>query len=286
MTRISIEHLNKNYGQTRALQDVSLTLEPERLYGLLGRNGAGKTTLLNILTDRIFRTSGQVLVDGQDVTGNAAAQAKLYAMSEKTLYPADMRVRDLMRWTAEFYPDFDMGYAKELTEKFGLNSAARCKGLSTGYGSILKLILALSSGAEVLLLDEPVLGLDAGHRELFYREVIARYSAKPCTMVLSTHLIDEVADIIEEAVILKEGRIVRQQSVEELLQGAYTVSGPAEAVDRFAQGKPVLQTETLGAFKAATIGQRPLEAEQAAAREQGLEIGKPRLQKLFLDLTN
>ncbi len=286
MSRITVEHLTKTYGATRALDDVSLTLEPERIYGLLGRNGAGKTTLLNIVTNKIFRTAGDVQLDGQDVTENADAQGRLFSMVEQRLYPDNMRVRDTFRWTVEFYPAFDSAYARGLAEKFKLNTAARVKGLSTGYGSILKLVLALASGAEVLLLDEPVLGLDAGHRDLFYRELLARFAEKPCTIVLSTHLIDEIADLIEEAIVLREGKLICQKPVEELLDGAYMISGPAAAVDAFAQGRPALHGESLGAFRQVTIGERPTEADRALAREQGLELGKASLQKLFLDLTN
>ena len=200
MSTIVIKNLSKNYGTTRALDDVSLTIEPEKIYGLLGRNGAGKTTLLNILTNKIFASAGEVTVDDQPVCENDAVLGELFYMSERNLYPEGLKVKEVFRWTKEFYPQMDMAYAHALAKKFGLNIDKKIKELSTGYGSIFKAILALSSNASIVIFDEPVLGLDANHREMFYKELIANYSVHPKTIIISTHLIEEVADTLEEAI--------------------------------------------------------------------------------------
>lgn len=286
MKAIELKKLTKLYGATKALDGVTLTLEPNRIYGLLGRNGAGKTTLLNILTDKIFATSGEVLVEGEPATGNAAAQAKMFYMAEKNLYPAGMRIRDTFKWTREFYPSFDAAYAQALADKFTLVTKKKVRELSTGYASIFKLILALASGAPVLLFDEPVLGLDANHRDLFYRELLLRYNEKPSTIVISTHLIEEVAEVLEEAVIIHKGKIILQQSVEELLRSAYTVSGEAAAVDGFVSGRKVIAFDSMGRFKSATIFEAPDDEARSKAKERGLDVSLPPLQKLFIELTN
>jgi ABC-2 type transport system ATP-binding protein len=286
MGAIEVKGLTKYYGGTKALDSVSLTLEPNRIYGLLGRNGAGKTTLLNILTDKIFATSGSVLVEGEAAQRNAAAQAKMFYMTERNLYPLGMRVREAFKWTAEFYPEFDAAYAGALADKFELNRKKGIRELSTGYASIFKLILALASGAPILLFDEPVLGLDANHRELFYRELLARYAEKPSTIVISTHLIGEVEAVLEEAVIIHRGSILLHQNVESLLRSAYTVSGDAQNVDVFTAGKKVIGTESLGRFKSATVHEQPDDAMRATAATSGLDISAPSLQKLFIELTN
>jgi ABC-2 type transport system ATP-binding protein len=265
---------------------VTLALEPNKIYGLLGRNGAGKTTLLNIIANKLFASSGEVLVEGEAATENANAQEKIFYMTEKNLYPFSMRVREVFRWTREFYPEFDTVYATGLAAKFSLDTAKKVKELSTGYSSIFKLILAMASGAHILIFDEPVLGLDANHRELFYRELIARYSDKPSTIIISTHLIEEVAEVLEEAIIIKQGSIILRQTVEELLKTAYTVSGDAAAVDSFSQGKNVIAAETMGRFKSATVHELLDGKAEAAARELNLDVSKATLQKLFIDLTN
>jgi len=120
----------------------------------------------------------------------------------------NMKVKDGIKWTKEFYPSFNIKYAYELAANFKLNIDKKIKDLSTGYNSIFKLILGLSSGASIILFDEPILGLDANHRELFYRELIKSYSEQPKPIVVSTHLIDEISNVLEEIIIIKDGEIL------------------------------------------------------------------------------
>lgn len=282
MSLIEVNSISKQYGETRALSDVSLKFEENKIYGLLGRNGAGKTTLLNLITNKIFPTAGEVLLDGENVQENDKALSKIYCMTEKTLYPPAMRVQDTFKWSKEFYPQMDLEYAMRLARKFELNTKKKVRELSTGYVSIFKIIIALSSNAPVLLLDEPVLGLDANFRDLFYRELILSYSENPRTIVISTHLIEEAAEVIENVVIIKSGRIILNDTTQNALQKGYTVTGPAALVDSFAQGKNILGSDTLGGIKSAYL----LEAVDKTSVPDGLEVSKMKLQSLFVHLTN
>lgn len=282
MSGIVVNNVTKHFGDTRALDGVSLTFEPERIYGLLGRNGAGKSTLLNIITNRIFADSGQVTIDGMPARENDEALRKVYLMSEKNYYPESMRIREVFQWTGEFYPEFDMEYAQQLAEKFGLNVKKKARELSTGYASIFKVIVALSVNTPYVLLDEPVLGLDANHRDLFYRVLIEKYSEHPSTIVISTHLIEEVSAVIEGIIIIKNGRILKDQSREELLSQGYTVSGSTAVVDRYIQGRNVLGSSVLGGLKSAYI----MERCDRTSVPDGLEISPLDLQSLFIQLTN
>src|SRR5699024_9743039 len=132
----------------------------------------------------------------------------VYYMVEHNLYPGSLKVRDAFKWTNEFYPNFSLDYAQDLGDRFGLNGKKKVKELSTGYSTIFKVILALASNAKFIFFDEPILGLDANHRDLLYREILASYNEKPKTIVLSTHLIDEIADLLEEVIIIDQGRLV------------------------------------------------------------------------------
>lgn len=283
MSRIEIEHLSKQFGDVRALSDVSLTLAEERIYGLLGRNGAGKSTLLNIITNRLFPTEGKVYIDGKPAAENDGAQASVYMMGEFMAHPPAMRVSEVFRWTSLFYDGaFDMKYALKLSEMFDLSPKKRIRQLSTGYKSIYKVITALSLKVPFLLLDEPVLGLDANHRDLLYRVIIENYAANPRTIVISTHLIEEVSKLIEEVIIIKEGRIIQQASSEELLKMGYTIAGPAADVDAYREGRQCIGTDTLGGLKTAyIIG----EADRDALPER-VEVSRMDMQKLFIQLTN
>lgn len=278
---IEIKNVSKSFGSLKAVDHVSLTFEEEKIYGLLGRNGAGKSTLLNLITNRIFPDEGEVFVNGAPAKENDAALRNIYFMSEGNLYPDSMKVMEAFHWTKEFYGGFDEELAKRLSDKFQLPSKKKIKSLSTGYRSIFKIIVALSVDASYILLDEPVLGLDANHRELFYKELIESYGERPRTFVISTHLIEEISGIIEDIIIIKQGKVIRNESTENLLQSGYTVSGSGSLVDRFISGKHVIGEDVLGGLKSVYIlGETPKEVPA------GLEVTRLDLQKLFIQLTN
>lgn len=278
---IEFKNVSKRFGNVTALDNVSLSFEEEKIYGLLGRNGAGKSTLLNILTSRIFASSGEITVDGENAVENDRAMSKIYLMSEKTLYPESMNIKDALRWSGEFYPSFDMDYAKKIAGLFSLDLNKKVKSLSTGYGSIFKLVIALSVNTPYIIFDEPVLGLDANHRDLFYKLLIEKYAENPSCIVISTHLIEEISHLIEDVVIIKEGRIMKQESRESLMRSGYAVSGTGPAVDKFISGKQLVGQDILGGLKTAYVmGDRPENVPE------GLEISAIDLQKLFIQLTS
>lgn len=279
---IEIRKISKSYGNIFALDQVSFTFEEDKIYGLLGRNGAGKTTLLNIITNRIFPDTGEVLIDGIPVKENDDALKKVYMMSENNFYPAGMKIKEIYRWAKEFYPDFDTEYANKLADMFELSLNKTVKSLSTGYNSIFKIIIALSVNTPYVFLDEPVLGLDANHRDMFYRLLLEKYSESPSTYVLSTHLIEEVSNVIEHIIILKKGKIIKDESREDLMSYGYAVSGKVSLVDEFIIDKNVIGIDSIGGLKSAYImGQVP-----KGNLPEGLEISKMDLQKLFIKLTD
>ena len=282
MATIAIHGLCKSYGKTEVLRDIDLTFEEGRIYGLLGRNGVGKSTRLNLITRRIFPDRGEIAVDGVPVGGPGDPLRKIYCMSEAALYPENMRVAELYRWTADFYPHFDRARADRLTAAFGLDPKKRIKSLSTGYASIVKLIVTLSSGAEVLIFDEPVLGLDAGHRSLFYKEVLSLYGEKGCTVVLSTHIIEEISDLLESVIILEDCRVLASESVDGLLERYHCVSGAEGEVMGYLSGREVVHTERMGPYLSATVA-GPADREQAD--RLNLTLMRPKLQDLFIHLT-
>ncbi|PYG87248.1 ABC-2 type transport system ATP-binding protein [Ruminiclostridium sufflavum DSM 19573] len=282
MSYIELKNITKTFGNTVALDNLSLELEQNKIYGLLGRNGAGKTTLLNLITNKLFPTEGEILIDGDSVIENDRPLSKVYFMTEKNFYPDTMTIKSAFKWGREFYPDFDEDYAVRLSEKFSLKIEKKIKSLSTGYKSIFKIVMALSCNTPVILLDEPVLGLDANHRDLFYKELLQSYSEKPRTIIISTHLIEEAADIIEDVIVIKNGRIIMKDSVENVLSQGCCVSGSAAAVDKFTAGKNILGYDALGGLKTAYL----LEEIETQAVPEGLEVSKLDLQKLFIYMTN
>ncbi|MBC5627728.1 ABC transporter ATP-binding protein [Clostridium sp. NSJ-6] len=286
MAKIEVKNLKKKYGDNLVLDNIDITFDENKIYGLLGRNGAGKTTLLNIMTNRIFQDDGTVEVDGENIRENDNALEKIYFMTEKNLFPEGYKVKDIFKWTAEFYSKFNMEYALELSKKFKLDISKKIKSLSTGYSSIAKIITAMSSQADIIIYDEPVLGLDANHRELFYKELMKDYIENPKTVILSTHIIEEVSGLLENVVILNDKKIVSTDEAEELLNKVYTVSGLSQNVDKYIEAKEIVNIETLSNFKSVTVLGEINSIDRINAERLGLEFSKVELQKLFIYLTN
>lgn len=279
---IIIKNVTKSFGATRALNGVSLNIAEGQIYGLLGNNGAGKTTLLNIIANRLYTDSGEVLIDDEPISDNDRALGKVFSIGEQNLYPDEMRVHRALAVTKLFYPGFDLQYANELARQFGLDTKKKITALSTGYASIFRFVLALSVNTPYLLLDEPMLGLDAMHRDMFCKLLIKKYSENPCTIVISTHLIQEVANLIEHTIIIKNGHILKDMPREELLDSGYTVSGPAELVTIYISGREVLSVNSLGRLKTACVQGKAEPADLPA----GLELGRLSLQDYFISLMN
>lgn len=282
MSKIEVRNLTKNYGKTTALNNVSVTFKENCIYGLLGRNGAGKSTLLNIISGRTFADSGEVLIDGVNASGNDSALGKTHLMSEQLLYNPSLKVRDMFRTASFYYPDFDMEYAVKLCSEYELDTNRKLSKLSTGYRTIAKAVNALACGAPIVFFDEPVLGLDANHRDLFYKHVVNRYSEHPATFVISTHLIEETAGIIERAVVIQKGELLLDNDVEEVRSMGYSVSGKAADVDSFAKGRELMGEDVLGGLKTVYIKGQLNEAELS----DGLTAEPMNLQNIFIHLTN
>ena len=278
---IELKNVSKSFGGVKALSDVSVSFGGGKIYGLLGSNGAGKTTMLNIITNRLYADSGEVLIDGERAPGRDRALGKVYMMAEQNLFPDSMKVKGALKITADFIPSFDLELAMELAEKFGLPMNKKVKALSTGYSSIIRLVLALSAGTPYVIFDEPVLGLDAQHRDMFYRLLMEHCGGGGQTVILSTHLIQEAAPLIVHAVIIKGGKILRDASAEELTGAAHTVSGPAGLVDGYIAGRQVLNTTAIGGLKTACV-----EGEPDSRIPAGLEVSAMGLQDYFISLMN
>ncbi len=280
MSGIEVRDVVKTYKDVTALDHVSFRLDDGKIYGLLGRNGAGKSTIINIINNRIFPDSGQVFIDGEEAMEQESAQSKVFCMSEKDLYPKNMRVQKAFWLTRGFYPEFDEERAREYGERFGLNTKKKIGELSTGYRSIFKLIVALSLDLPYIFFDEPVLGLDANHRELFYKLLLEEFSRKPRTFIIATHLIEEVAGLMEDIIIIDKGQVLLQKSVEELMNEGYSVSGTAAEVDAYCRGKRVIGVDELGGLKVAYIM-----GETEEEKLGRLAVSAMNLQKLFVKLT-
>ena len=278
---ISATALSRRYRNQAALEDVSLAVEPGTVTGLLGRNGAGKTTLMRIVTGQEFPTSGDVRVFGQAPAENDAVLRRMVFVREEQAYP-DFRVGHAIRVASWFYPDWDQELARRLLADFDLPPGRRIRKLSRGMRSAVGIVIGLAARAELTLFDEPYAGLDPVARQLFYDRLLADFAEHPRTVVLSTHLVDAAADLLEHVVMLDRGRVVLDAPADDVRGIAMTVSGPATAVEEFAAGRAVWHRQRLGSRASVTFA-GPLDlAAQARARALRLSLEPLSLQQLLV----
>lgn len=278
--------LAKRYRQSKALDDFSISLESNKIYGLLGRNGAGKTTFLNLLTSRIFANSGNIEIFGKNAVENEEILSKICYMPEKNMFMPKMKVKDILATTSAFYDSFDKTYAEKLCKKFGLAKNKRYNELSRGYESIVRIVIGLASRSPITIFDEPVLGLDAAVREMFYKELLEDFIENPRTIIISTHLIEESADIFNDIIIIKNGKLVSQTSTDELKESMFYCSGRADIVDKALSGYNVIHTESVGGVKVCAVHQKLNSIELKTLRDANLDISPIPVQKLFIYFTD
>lgn len=286
MTRvIEVTGLTKQFGKLRAVDDVSFSVEQNKIYGLLGRNGAGKTTLMQLLTGQEFANEGEIRVFGQSPVENASVLQNISFIKESQRYPEDFRAKHVFRSAPWFFANWDAAFAERLIADFRLPLDRKIKKLSRGQLSSIGVIVGLASRAPLTFFDEPYLGLDAVARQIFYDRLLEDYAEHPRTVILSTHLIDEVANLLEHVIVIDEGRILIDESAENLRGTATSVVGPNAAIATFVGGREVLHRDGVGGLASVTIAGLTA-SEQAEATAAGLELSPVSLQQLIIHRTS
>ena len=255
------ENVVKTYGGKDVLHDVTLDLKPGKIYGLIGRNGAGKTTLLSILAAQNPASRGTVTLDGEPVWENRKSLAKicfsreLNANAESGL--AAMKAKEYLRIAATYYDGWDKALEERLVKLFDLNVKKKLGKMSKGMLSMMTIIVALCSRAPYTFLDEPVAGLDVVAREQFYKL------------------------LLEEVIILHEGRILIEADTQAFVDSAVHVSGKIEEVDAATAGLEVHHPETVGRSKGVTVFLKP---GQRVDGSRDVSVQPVSLQRAFVAL--
>ena len=287
MTRtvVRASGLTKRYGSFTALDGVDLSIEEHRIYGLLGRNGAGKTTIMQLLTGQIFANGGELEVFGRTPAEHSDVLRRMCFIAESQRYPEDFTPAHVFKSAPWFFENWDAEYAERLVSDFRLPVKRRVKKLSRGQLSAVGVSVGLASRAPLTYFDEPYLGLDAVARHIFYDRLLEDYAEHPRTVVLSTHLIDEVANLLEHVILIDQGRILLDRDADEVRGSATTIAGARRVVDDFVADRPVIGRESLGGLASVTIDGRLDQAERIRAAELGLELAPVSLQQLIVHLT-
>ncbi|MBQ1788043.1 MAG: ABC transporter ATP-binding protein [Erysipelotrichaceae bacterium] len=213
METLVCNELSKTYGSVRALDHVDLKLEEGKIVGLLGPNGSGKTTLIKLASRLLVPTEGEVRICGE--LPSPATKAIVSYLPDRNYLPDWMKTKDLLEMYQDFYGDFDVQRAQEMLGSLNIDYDTPLKNMSKGTKEKVQLILTMSRHAKLYLLDEPIAGVDPAARDYILKTIISNYD-ETATVLISTHLIADVENVLDEAVFLKEGKVVLHQSVDEL----------------------------------------------------------------------
>ncbi|MCH5259737.1 MAG: ABC transporter ATP-binding protein [Lachnospiraceae bacterium] len=216
--------LTKTYGGKLALNQIYLNLERGRIIGLLGPNGSGKTTLIKIMNGLLNPTAGEILING--LRPGVETKFSISYLPERTYLAPGMRVMDIVQYFQDFYPDFQVDRAYDMLARLQIQPYERLKNLSKGTKEKVQLILVMSRDADLYVLDEPIAGVDPASRDYILHTIVGNYN-RNATILLSTHLISDVENILDEVVFIRQGNIVLQAGAEQIRRNE------GKSVDRF-----------------------------------------------------
>lgn len=206
-------NLVKKYGKITALNEISLTLEEGKIVGLLGPNGSGKTTLIKLINGLLTPTSGEVTVCGY--RPGKESKALVAYLPDNIYLNSWMKIYQIVEYFAEFYADFRSDLAYEMLEKLGIQKEMKLKALSKGNKEKVCLILTMSRNAKLYVLDEPIAGVDPAARDYVISTIINNYNPES-TVLISTHLISDIEEVLDEVLFIQNGQILLKKSVDEI----------------------------------------------------------------------
>ena len=273
---IDLRKVTKQYGQATVLHSIDLTIDEPGIYCLLGQNGAGKTTLLKSIAGYQNITSGQIQVDGKTISTAALDTGVSYI--ENFARHFNLPVRKLLRIASEVNADYDVSFASEMMERFELDGRKKFNQLSLGMKTMVSTIVCLASNRPVILLDEPVLGFDAIMRVEFYEMLTESFQRHPRIILVSTHIIEEIAKTIHKLIIIDKGRIRFFDTLRSVEEKAFSVSGLKKDVDAATANLRVIGQDAVGGLVTAYIFDQP------PKQEASLEIAPLSLQDFFVHM--
>lgn len=210
---IECRDLTRKFGRTDALDSVNLSIESGRIVGLLGPNGAGKTTMIKIANGLLKPTSGNLTIAGNK-PGKETKAVTAY-LPDREFLPGYMKVKEIVNMYSDFFGDFRRDKAEDMLAELGIDPGKRFKNLSKGNREKVQLIMVMSREAEVYFLDEPIAGVDPAARDYILHVIISNYNEN-AAVVISTHLIEDVENILDEVVFIRNGRIVLHDNADDL----------------------------------------------------------------------
>ena len=287
MDVISCQGLTKTFGRVRALNNITFTIGQNRITGLIGPNGAGKTTLLKIIAGFLRASSGEVRVFSEDPFNNLKVAANMIFIDDQMRFPQSLTLSEILASAAAFYENWDMELARGLFDYFSLDPEQYHHKLSKGMKSTFNMIIGLAARCPLTIFDEPTTGMDAGVRKDFYRALLRDYLRKPRTIIISSHLLNEIEDILEDIFLLSGGEKRLQTPVSDLKEFAVALRGKREVIDKLTAGQEIYYQKSVGKdYSYVVIRRDAAEELLKKAGRDGLEVFPVKADDLCVYLTS
>lgn len=287
MNVIACNQLVKNYGRHHVLDHLTFAIEEKKITGLIGRNGVGKTTLLKIIAGFIHQTAGDVQVYGKKPFNSLFVSANSVMIDDQMTFPPTLNLVEIIDQAEKFYPDFDPELAKGLLDYFSLPVNRGHHQLSKGMKSTFNMIFGLSSRCALTIYDEPTTGMDAAVRKDFYRALLKDYVAHPRSIILSSHHLDEIEDLLEDVLLIHEGKVRLHLSISDLKEWAISVQGKKSVVKRWTENKELIHKKEIGpGLEYVAFRNICSKEEIQRMRQDGLQVAPVSANDLCIYLTN
>ncbi|HIU22209.1 MAG TPA: ABC transporter ATP-binding protein [Candidatus Fimihabitans intestinipullorum] len=213
MNLVECKDVCKSYGNKQVLDHVTFTIEPGKIIGLLGPNGSGKSTIIKMINQLLTPDSGEILVNDKPL--GIESKKVISYLPERSYLNFNVKVIELMDFFEDFYEDFDRKTAESLIEKLKINPKDKLKTMSKGTKEKVQLIMVMSRKADLYILDEPIGGVDPAARDYILTTILSNFN-EGASILISTHLIADVEKILDEVIFISEGKVLLQQSADEL----------------------------------------------------------------------
>lgn len=284
MNIISTKNLSKTYEDNVALKNVTLNINSNELIGLIGTNGSGKTTFMKLIAGLLDKTSGSLEVFGEEPMDNLNVLERIVFTYHDLTLPPDQPLKSLLNSYEVMYPNFDRVFAEKLMNLFHLNPKAKYKSLSQGMMSLFNFICGISTRAELTMLDEPILGMDVTVRKSAYEILLRDYMEHPRTIIISSHILSELEDILSEMIIINKGEVLLYDNIDNIRDSAYRVDGSAEHLNNFTQNKEVIYKSSSPLHSFMVVKDLITENTVEEAKSHNLTISRIRPEELYVYL--
>jgi len=287
MTVIECLNLSKTYTKnTKAIDNLSFCIEENKITGLIGRNGAGKTTLLKLIAGYLRPTAGEIAVFSRNPFNDITTSSNLIFIDDHMIFPSSFTLMDIVNTMKGFYKNWDHRLALNLLDYFSLDVKHSHHALSKGMQSTFNAILGLASRSPLTIFDEPTTGMDPAVRKDFYRALLKDYVNHPRTILLSSHLVNEVENILEDILLIKNGMKRLHLDVSSLKEYALGFSGNATIIQDLFKSREIIFQESFAQNSVYTVVTHDFsEQDLREFKKTGVRINPVSVEDLCVYLT-